>query len=92
MPGEVDRDEVLFDRLLEPEEEGLSNPLEGRVLVQQQLDAMRRVGPAPGIDQPVVEREGVVGGVAQVGDTRVCLLYTSPSPRDRTRSRMPSSA
>ena len=29
------------------------------------------------------------------GDWRValsCLLYTSPSPRDRTRSRMPSSA
>ena len=24
--------------------------------------------------------------------TRNCLLYTSPSPRDRTRSRMPSSA
>ena len=26
------------------------------------------------------------------GDTYACLLYTSPSPRDRTRSRMPSSA
>ena len=25
-------------------------------------------------------------------DNRDCLLYTSPSPRDRTRSRMPSSA
>ena len=24
--------------------------------------------------------------------TCACLLYTSPSPRDRTRSRMPSSA
>ena len=24
--------------------------------------------------------------------TQICLLYTSPSPRDRTRSRMPSSA
>ena len=24
--------------------------------------------------------------------TNICLLYTSPSPRDRTRSRMPSSA
>ena len=24
--------------------------------------------------------------------SRGCLLYTSPSPRDRTRSRMPSSA
>ena len=27
-----------------------------------------------------------------VGQVDVCLLYTSPSPRDRTRSRMPSSA
>ena len=25
-------------------------------------------------------------------DCEACLLYTSPSPRDRTRSRMPSSA
>ena len=25
-------------------------------------------------------------------DVSNCLLYTSPSPRDRTRSRMPSSA
>ena len=25
-------------------------------------------------------------------DVHTCLLYTSPSPRDRTRSRMPSSA
>ena len=26
------------------------------------------------------------------GPANACLLYTSPSPRDRTRSRMPSSA
>ena len=26
------------------------------------------------------------------GDTNYCLLYTSPSPRDATLSRMPSSA
>ena len=26
------------------------------------------------------------------GTYNICLLYTSPSPRDRTRSRMPSSA
>ena len=26
------------------------------------------------------------------GQDITCLLYTSPSPRDRTRSRMPSSA
>ena len=28
----------------------------------------------------------------EYGKTGTCLLYTSPSPRDRTRSRMPSSA
>ena len=28
----------------------------------------------------------------EVGNLYNCLLYTSPSPRDRTRSRMPSSA
>jgi len=27
-----------------------------------------------------------------LGKLYICLLYTSPSPRDRTRSRMPSSA
>ena len=31
-------------------------------------------------------REVIVPGA------KICLLYTSPSPRDRTRSRMPSSA
>ena len=37
---------------------------------------------------------GLYLGSEQVGFARVitCLLYTSPSPRDRTRSRMPSSA
>ena len=29
---------------------------------------------------------------ARAEEARACLLYTSPSPRDRTRSRMPSSA
>ena len=27
-----------------------------------------------------------------MGDNKVCLLYTSPSPRDLSTSRMPSSA
>ena len=29
---------------------------------------------------------------AKIKSINTCLLYTSPSPRDRTRSRMPSSA
>ena len=35
-----------------------------------------------------VEKDGNAGVVESTN----CLLYTSPSPRDRTRSRMPSSA
>ena len=35
--------------------------------------------------------ESVQGG-ERFGRYSICLLYTSPSPRDRTRSRMPSSA
>ena len=38
-------------------------------------------------------RFAMMGFIALVGAyLTTCLLYTSPSPRDRTRSRMPSSA
>ena len=30
--------------------------------------------------------------IAEEGNPDACLLYTSPSPRDRQKSRMPSSA
>ena len=33
-----------------------------------------------------------IGSLEYFNKDKVCLLYTSPSPRDRTRSRMPSSA
>ena len=35
---------------------------------------------------------GTVANASIAGTVITCLLYTSPSPRDRTRSRMPSSA
>ena len=41
---------------------------------------------------PMDVKENLVGGLDADGEPTVCLLYTSPSPRDRTRSRMPSSA
>ena len=36
--------------------------------------------------------KGVMAQVNQQLDIDTCLLYTSPSPRDRQKSRMPSSA
>ena len=34
----------------------------------------------------------LIDGPGGMWCVNICLLYTSPSPRDRTRSRMPSSA
>ena len=43
-----------------------------------------------------IPREGgfiaVANHLTDLDSLTACLLYTSPSPRDRTRSRMPSSA
>ena len=68
-------------------------------LYQQVLDEAAQHYPALGLQQMVGDTEAAalfsskasVPGVftRQAWD---CLLYTSPSPRDRTRSRMPSSA
>ena len=49
------------------------------------------------LDNQKVHQAFVLSGTRGVGKTTIartlaCLLYTSPSPRDRTRSRMPSSA
>ena len=66
--------------------------------IQKQLPKTLRKGPAieattEGATTLVQNSIDIIRG--QKGITpfdNVCLLYTSPSPRDRTRSRMPSSA
>ena len=53
------------------------------------VDARRGVAPDQVKDfRRVIERNDIDAVVVSTP----CLLYTSPSPRDRTRSRMPSSA
>ena len=47
-----------------------------------------RARPGANVTQMHYARRGIVTPEMEF----VCLLYTSPSPRDRTRSRMPSSA
>ena len=47
---------------------------------------------AYGVKKLVDSQGGGGGGPTGGGPTGGCLLYTSPSPRDATRSRMPSSA
>ena len=60
-----------------------------------EVDETRRA-----LRQPIIDRGSVIkdDALAEAPDSVTnppntpCLLYTSPSPRDRTRSRMPSSA
>ena len=47
-----------------------------------------------GDDEESVESSGkdAITSVIAVSMSLICLLYTSPSPRDKRQSRMPSSA
>ena len=51
-----------------------------------ELDKLEQLALGMGISQNEIDT------ILFENDAYVCLLYTSPSPRDRTRSRMPSSA
>ena len=58
---------------------------------------VRLVNTATGTDRVVTVQEtagGTTVGTFTIlrGSVEICLLYTSPSPRDNTTSRMPSSA
>ena len=61
------------------------------------INARLQVGTTPGNPVLVGQFNQALADLKNVGEdisamNRFCLLYTSPSPRDRTRSRMPSSA
>ena len=42
--------------------------------------------------KPILAKYKVKGSLSVRNHSSICLLYTSPSPRDRQKSRMPSSA
>src|SRR5665811_1389583 len=51
----------------------------------------QHVADAPGYDPDLEDEMDYYGNIyGYYGQGHPCLLYTSPSPRDRTRSRMPS--
>ena len=78
---------------------GQPGPMEYRGVEVATGRELFHVGPLPGGTNNIAEYLALVHALAyldKLGDHErpiySCLLYTSPSPRDRTRSRMPSSA
>ena len=64
------------------------------VIRQLERDTKRPIGILMDLQGPKLRVGRFADGkvVLKTGQRFRCLLYTSPSPRDRTRSRMPSSA
>ena len=60
-------------------------------LIGEGFDCAIRVGTLQDSNL-IARRVGPLYGKYVASPAYICLLYTSPSPRDRTRSRMPSSA
>ena len=81
-------DEILkklkFPVFVKPSNSGSSL---GISKVNNESEILLALEKAREIDQRILIEEGL-----EVREIECCLLYTSPSPRDRTRSRMPSSA
>ena len=73
------------DAAAQLQSQNLLTTTDARDALQMLLDRAIQAG-----DTPAAAR--IADRLALVQTARLCLLYTSPSPRDRTRSRMPSSA
>ena len=74
--GDV-KDNDLYDRIRKESRKRKGSSASGP-------PSAKKSKPAPKEDQEDLEN--------QLEKARFCLLYTSPSPRDRQKSRMPSSA
>ena len=61
--------------------------MNGSSTVFDNLEIRAKTAPS----DPSLDRISIRDYIKEV-EIGACLLYTSPSPRDRTRSRMPSSA
>ena len=68
-----------------------------KIVIVNMLKTLSPFHSKPNVNYPFEKEKlaprarGVIA-LDQEACTSCCLLYTSPSPRDRTRSRMPSSA
>ena len=73
-----------------------AHPVTGGVVTQRRFASPETYTPKHLAEKILTSKSALEGERKQVtvlfADLKGCLLYTSPSPRDRQKSRMPSSA
>ena len=68
----------------------LPQPIQPKVVRQPIVKSP--IQEAPIVESPSIASPVIAPSVVKTPQVQTCLLYTSPSPRDNTGSRMPSSA
>ena len=85
--------DVLIPNKMVGKDEKFNPDKLAKMIPQEYADFRTDVLENHGIEAPELREIDTAGsGFAENTQSDGCLLYTSPSPRDRTRSRMPSSA
>ena len=82
------------DQIIKTRKRGYMDAQRDRLLVKDaNRNFFRHVKSFSSLERPKeFDIRSIVEGTDKVIAEKLCLLYTSPSPRDRQKSRMPSSA
>ena len=93
--GYRDDDKSMLELVFAPAKDWIGRPDED--IIEATMDELYRLFPNE-VRHPRRSVDGVCGGFVcgvkslLCRSSSTCLLYTSPSPRDKRQSRMPSSA
>ena len=80
--------ELMFEYLLSLENYRESHPTLKDITMKEALEAQKKIIDLGFTDKDIIDMKSE----ELLLEYKICLLYTSPSPRDLYRSRMPSSA
>eukprot|EP01015_Nassula_variabilis_P003484 TRINITY_DN1232_c0_g1_i10.p1 TRINITY_DN1232_c0_g1~~TRINITY_DN1232_c0_g1_i10.p1 ORF type:complete len:135 (+),score=45.14 TRINITY_DN1232_c0_g1_i10:67-471(+) len=86
--NELDENEVGEQN----KDEGKITNIEGQLQYKDEPEEVNYEGKLQVCEEVIQPEEAIIEICKDEPDCYTCLLYTSPSPRDRQKSRMPSSA
>ena len=83
---------IIYTQIVAAESDSSANEVDEVVVTSSILNSSRIINPLYVIDGDEIQDNATTSLGEAVDSYLGCLLYTSPSPRDQSGSRMPSSA